>query len=48
VETYLASFASTADDFAARLDQCPGSWQMLPIQGGKSRGRPKCSSGRWP
>jgi hypothetical protein len=32
VETYLASFASTPDELADRLDACPGSWQMLPIQ----------------
>ena len=32
VETYLGSFASTPDELAARLDACPGAWQMLPIQ----------------
>jgi hypothetical protein len=32
IETYLASFASTMDELAVRLDACPGSWQMLPIQ----------------
>ena len=32
IETYLGSFASTPDELAARLDACPGSWQMLPIQ----------------
>ena len=31
VETYLGSFASTPDELAARLEACPGSWQMLPI-----------------
>jgi hypothetical protein len=32
VETYLASFASTMDELAVKLDASPGSWQMLPIQ----------------
>ena len=32
IETYLDSFASTPDELAAKLDACPGSWQMLPIQ----------------
>jgi hypothetical protein len=32
VETYLASFASTADELAGKLDASSGSWQMLPIQ----------------
>ena len=32
IETYLASFASTMDELAGKLDACPGSWQMLPIQ----------------
>jgi hypothetical protein len=32
VETYLASFASTMDKLAVKLDACPGPWQMLPIQ----------------
>ena len=32
VETYLGSFASTPDGLADKLDACPGSWQMLPIQ----------------
>ena len=32
VETYLGSFASTPDELADKLDTCPGSWQMLPIQ----------------
>lgn len=32
VETYLSSFASTPDELAGKLDACPGSWQMLPIQ----------------
>ena len=32
VETYLASFASTADELADELAASPGSWQMLPIQ----------------
>ena len=32
VETYIASFASTSDELAVRLDACPGSWQVLPIQ----------------
>ena len=32
VESYLGSFASTPDELAARLDACPGSWQMLPFQ----------------
>jgi hypothetical protein len=32
VETYLASFASTMDELAGKLNACPGSWQMLPIQ----------------
>jgi hypothetical protein len=32
VETYLASFASTMDELARKLNACPGSWQMLPIQ----------------
>jgi hypothetical protein len=32
VETYLASFASTVDELAGKLDASPGSWQMLPIQ----------------
>jgi hypothetical protein len=32
VETYLGSFASTPDELADKLDACPGSWQMLPIQ----------------
>jgi len=32
VETYLASFASTMDELAGKLDASPGSWQMLPIQ----------------
>ncbi len=34
VETYLASFASTVDELAGKLDASPGSWQMLPIQEG--------------
>jgi hypothetical protein len=32
VETYLAAFASTADELAGKLDPSPGAWQMLPIQ----------------
>lgn len=32
IETYLASFASTMDELASRLDECPGAWQMLPFQ----------------
>jgi hypothetical protein len=32
IETYLASFASTMDELAGKLEECPGSWQMLPIQ----------------
>lgn len=32
VETYLASFASTMDELAVRLDASPGPWQMLAIQ----------------
>ena len=32
VETYLASFASTAAELAGKLAASPGSWQMLPIQ----------------
>jgi hypothetical protein len=32
VETYLAHFASTPDELAARLAACAGSWQMLPMQ----------------
>lgn len=32
VETYLASFASTMDELAVKLDASPGAWQMLPIQ----------------
>jgi len=32
IEAYLGLFASTPDELAAKLDACPGSWQMLPIQ----------------
>ena len=32
VETYLASFASTVDELAGKLEASPGAWQMLPIQ----------------
>jgi hypothetical protein len=32
VETYLASFASTMDELAGKLNACSGSWQMLPVQ----------------
>lgn len=32
IETYLASFASTIDELARKLEASPGSWQMLPIQ----------------
>lgn len=32
IETYLTTFASTMDELAGKLDACPGSWQMLPIQ----------------
>lgn len=32
IETYLASFASTIDELAGKLEECPGSWQILPIQ----------------
>ena len=32
VETYLASFASTVDELAGKLEATAGAWQMLPIQ----------------
>jgi len=32
VETYLATFASTVDELAGKLDASSGSWQMLPVQ----------------
>ena len=32
IETYLGQFASTPDELAAKLQDCPGAWQLLPIQ----------------